>query len=284
MHTPRALFLGVVLGVALLWWAQPPGDLLLRAKTAWSATVFEPGACAYTLSLTTVPPRFLVLDLLLARLNALDADVRPAEVIVVVSESYRRFGSVSTAQLGWLRQRGVRLVIAEDHGPVNKVRGALEAAHEVTLIVDDERHLRHGVFHATCAHARLVQQTRARDLPWLSFSWSQHFVGSQGYVLHRDPRVLHDVLNHTAQAQSVFGVFEDDLWISCIVQKRHGIPVVRLNVGASSFLLSELSSSRAAGLIATFGGRRDQRDWEARYQAFVAGNCSAPPLRQPARP
>lgn len=277
-----------VLAVAsLVWMHTRVGDALLKAKTTWGAAVFDAGVCGYTVSLTTVPPRFLVLDLLISRLNALDARVRPVEVIVTVSETYRRFGRVSAEQLGWLRQRGVRLIVTDDHGPVDKVRGVLEAHTDVTLVVDDERYLHDGVFYATCTHAQTIQQVQLRhagNIPWPSFSRSQNFMGSHGYVLHKVPHILHEVLNHTAQANSVFGVFEDDLWISCIVQKRHRIPVVRMHVDASSFVLSEISTSRTAGLISSFGGDRDQMDWETRYFAFEAGNCSAPPLAASARP
>ena len=123
------------------------------------------------------------------------------------------------------------------------------------------------------------------QLPILSFNYGESVLGSQGYLLSKQMAApLADVLDHHAQRASIFGLYEDDLWLSCIFIKRHGVQVVRVNAFASSFVLSEMSRSRAAGLSAMYAGHDDQRDWDVRWGAFLAGNCSAPPLTRTVRP
>lgn len=80
MRAMHGICLCVLAVAGLVWMHTRVGDVLLKAKTSWGAAVFAAGACGYTVSLTTVPPRFLVLDLLISRLNALDVHVRPMEV------------------------------------------------------------------------------------------------------------------------------------------------------------------------------------------------------------
>ena len=255
---------------------------------------FIAGKCEYGISFTSVPSRLYIIPFIIRRLNQLPENIRPRQVILTLSEKYKRFPhqEIAKKEIEYLKSFGINIYIRNDHGPINKLVGALQSNLISTLIVDDERYLEDGVFVSSCVQSKynlhlFNRNISTSEMPILSFFKSNdhiHLSGSYGYLIPKDEMMLEEMLNIDKMKSSIFGLYEDDLWISCIAIQKFFHSVNRLHFDAQSLFISQISSSRNVGLIEQFGSDEDNQEWNIRYQAFLRGLCYEPPLKHSKRP
>ncbi len=283
--TRTGLILAGILVLALLWFKG--SDMATRCISLFyisaSESTFLPGQCEYSISFTSIPPRLFLVPVLIRRLNDLPESIRPRQVFLTISKHYRRFPDeeVDEPLILHLKSLKVDVLLSEDRGPINKLLGALRSPWNSTLIMDDERYLADGVFSAACTQAKsnaywIARNMPASALPILSFFKTGsylHLMGSYGYLLPKDESMMQAMLDVDRMRRSIFGLYEDDLWISCLAMKVFNHTVSRIHFNAESFFVSQISNSRRAGLIERFGGQEDDAEWDIRYHAFVRGGC-----------
>lgn len=255
---------------------------------------FKNGKCEYDISFTSIPPRIDIIPILIERLNKLPDNIRPSLVHLSISKNYKRFPNLafSSEDIYRLKLLNINIIIVEDNGPINKLVGTIHSKMNSVLIIDDERYLIDELFTAACSHSKYTnylmnQNMTIRNIPILSFSEFMgyiHLSGSYGYLLPNNKVMLNEALNIYKLKNSIFGIFEDDLWISCIASKIFNHTIHRIHFDANSFLISQLTSSRSAGLIEYFGNsEKDQLEWNLRYNAFLNGNCYDSALKNSVR-
>lgn len=214
---------------------------VIKTVTRWVYTEpFVDGVCNYDVSLAIIPPRWYLLPVLIDRINRAPEHLRPAQINVVVSRSYTRFGhwAYRKAQADAKRLH-VNFITVADRGPISKLYGALTNRHRATLIIDDDRDINPRLWQQACQHAGTASVVNFSPRPRLLY-------GSHGYLL---PPIVDASALILRYNKTKWG-YNDDYYVTCQLLSQK-ITFVHRPVDAMSFLLSEITESRTNGLIQT---------------------------------